>query len=300
MNVERMYKNFNEDFDSFIEKEENEKWILCSSLISRISLDNPHYKLTEEMIYNLVKEKFDIFIDDIGFKCKRCKGSCCFFDKIEYELKEFGIYEEDYNLLKEKDLDVSGFIIYRGDEHLDIFKKFGNLRGNLQEIGSYVDKMNKEDFIKIRKELYISLGYRFDLKIIKINDDKYHCYYYDIISNSCKIHPFKPLICYTYPFRVSNSPDQIGILIADDCNHNIERISNSSYDGFQDYITKRKTYWEYLLSTMVFFRKKGRIKMYKRKYIQNLEKFEKIAEVIHSIKEDIEKREALKQILRVK
>ena len=42
---------------------------------------------------------------------------------------------------------------------------------------------------------------------LKVVEPEGCCYYYDIDTRSCKIHPYNPLVCYTYPFvvRIDNS-----------------------------------------------------------------------------------------------
>lgn len=37
-----------------------------------------------------------------------------------------------------------------------------------------------------------------ELKLVE-----HHCYYYDEQSKLCKIHPYNPMLCYTYPFVVN-------------------------------------------------------------------------------------------------
>ena len=49
-------------------------------------------------------EKADIFAKDMGFSCYKCVDNCCYFEEIEYYIKEVGIYEEDLNKLQDNGL----------------------------------------------------------------------------------------------------------------------------------------------------------------------------------------------------
>lgn len=63
-----------------------------------------------------------------------------------------------------------------------------------------IEYMNEKgvdmDGIEIEKMKYHRIRH---LKIIENN----LCYYYQEESKTCKIHPYNPIICYTYPFVVN-------------------------------------------------------------------------------------------------
>ena len=93
MNVEKLFTKFRENWEEVISYTEEKKEDYLTSLLNRVNINNPHYikSLQDFYFHNLVKEKVNIFFNDIGFECKRCLESCCYFTELTYKNKKVGL-----------------------------------------------------------------------------------------------------------------------------------------------------------------------------------------------------------------
>jgi len=87
-------------------------------LVSRVNIDNRVF-----YFYNLLKEKFDIFISDLGFKCSRCERGCCELVRVNDKLSS-GIVKEDFNQLRKNKIDIKGCIGLIDNEMRDNMRGF--------------------------------------------------------------------------------------------------------------------------------------------------------------------------------
>ena len=114
----------------------------------------------------MLKEKFDLFISDLGFKCLRCESGCCELVRVNDRLSS-GIVKEDFILLRKNKFDINGCIGLIDREVRE------NLRG-------------------------------FCIKELKTVKDAAtgltRCYYFDSNKKACTIYDYRPLFCYLYPF----------------------------------------------------------------------------------------------------
>jgi len=81
MNVDKLFRKFKANWEAIKNQTENNIEIYLNSLINHVNINNPHYiqSLPNFFFYNLVKDKTIFFFNEIGFECKRCSESCCFF-----------------------------------------------------------------------------------------------------------------------------------------------------------------------------------------------------------------------------
>ncbi len=215
-------------------------------LAKEVNMEN--YKRFDKNIgmtlYNKVKETFDAFISEIGFKCLRCEKSCCYFTEGE-NLHDFDIYSEDIELIRKVDKDLAG--IDNFSNKAMFFKD--------PEVMKSQDVFTNEEIEKIKVNMMKMLGYEKNMKIIQING-KYQCYYYDQKTQSCTIHDYKPLVCYTFPYRIVNNETKAGLMYCGDCNFNDKNYTHKSFHEKALFLT---TYYEYLLAVSLFLRYKERI-----------------------------------------
>jgi len=106
-------------------------------------------------------------------------------DKIKMELYE--LMRKKIDILKESD----GFECY----------KCGSCcRGPKNPITRLDLEYMKEKGVDLSGIIVEGNGY---YKTRKLQTIDYCCYYFDKKSNLCKIHPYNPMLCYTYPFVVN-------------------------------------------------------------------------------------------------
>ena len=258
MRIERVLIELDRNFFKLKDKDDKSKLRYITYLVSKVNLDNPHYKISTRQIYNLLREKFLKFAEESNFKCLKCEDSCCYFNKEEFYYKNVGIYNEDYELLAESNLDLLGYVVHRGWNNFDHILVYLQRLG-LTEIIKKFEKISKEDLLKVIRLNLEILGYKFDLEFIKFEDSKYKCYYYDENNKSCKIHQYKPIVCLTYPFRVVNELNFVGIAFADDCNFLKAKYTASSFEDYLKETFKLKSFWEYQIVAMLFLLRKGQI-----------------------------------------
>lgn len=247
MNVEKLYDVFNEKWGSFREKEKLERYRFLTSLINRVNTSNPHYlrQLPRHYFYNLIKEKFDIFMNGLGFECRKCEESCCYFSELEFIIKEIGIYKEDYELLEDNNGDLNGYVIAKNPNEYNLIKTL------------IEDDVEISEFVKFKEKVMGLLGYVKNLNIIEKNG-RLQCYYYDEINRKCKIHENKPIVCYTFPIRITNSWDKVGLQFCEDCNYIKTMIKEYSYEGYYNQCNEMKSFWEYNIAVILFLKYKNR------------------------------------------
>jgi len=101
LNIFEIFKN---DYIHFSKKSIPDKNDYVDLLVSRVNIDNRVF-----YFYNLLKEKFDIFISDLGFKCLRCERGCCELVKVNDKVSS-GIVKEDFIQLRKNKVDFNGCI----------------------------------------------------------------------------------------------------------------------------------------------------------------------------------------------
>lgn len=270
MNVEKLYRILNEKWDYFREKERLDRYRFLTSLINRVNPLNPHYlrNRPKYYFYNLIKEKFDLFMNELNFKCRKCQKSCCYFSEMEFTIKEIGIYEEDYEILKENNEDLNGYVLVKNPDEYNLMKMF------------IENELEPSEFIEFKKKVMDLLGYVKNLNIIEKNG-RFQCYYYNEINHKCKIHKNKPIVCYTFPIRITNSWDKAGLQFCEDCNYIKAMTKEYTYDGYYDKCNEMISFWEYNIAVILFLKYKNRtetkngIISYKRpeNYILKFNKF---------------------------
>ena len=234
LNIEKLFTKFKENWEEIINYTEEKKEEYLTSLLNRVNTNNPHYikSLPDFYFYDLVKEKVNIFLDDIGFECKRCLESCCYFTEFAYKNKKVGlqIYKEDYELLKKANGDLNGFIKHKQ------FNSNVKLDYTLSNLLNY----------PTRTESQGNLDYGF-IDILK-REDKYQCYYFDENRRECKIHRYRPLICSLYPFRFIKDQKELKIAIVDVC-----IFPNNKID-LNKKIINTYSYWEFWIAVSLFLK----------------------------------------------
>jgi Fe-S-cluster containining protein len=189
--------------------------------------------------YFLIRKQFKELMKELHFKCQRCVDSCCYFDSAEFFASEIGIYKEDILLLKKHNLDLEGYnrkasfpiyLFFRAISELDI---------------SY------EKFNRIHQRIRKSSCFEASLKMIK-EGDKIRCYYYDKDRQKCKIHPYKPLVCLTYPIRIKNNLERIGLMKAEDCSFIQSLLETESKKSLTKQFESYLSYWKYMFSALLY------------------------------------------------
>jgi len=257
-----MFKQLNKIYPNILKLPLMERFKKVSALINQVHINNPHYKIPKYILYNTVKEKALKFANDLNFQCLRCANSCCYFSKDETLIKEIGIYSEDISLLKDNDQDLKGFeLTYRDDIFNFVNSTFFN---NL---------LTKNIFLKIQAQFVRLLGYETNLKII-FKKGRYQCYYFNEKKNECKINEYKPLVCYTYPFRIQNNLERAGIMTATDCTF----VKNNLLYGknYEEKIFDFKSFFEYYASVILFLEKKERVELVDGVYHHTLKNLKKL------------------------
>jgi Fe-S-cluster containining protein len=166
LSIKNLYSAFNQNWQKFQIMDDASRSGFINSLSSKANLKSkrPLY------FYDLLKEKYDKFIDDLGFKCFRCEVNACI-----PEDESVGVFEEDIKLLKKNDVDKKGIII-----------------------------PVVPDFYRLLKEA----GYKRVLKLVNTDGIK-HCYYYNMKKRECRIYPYRPLTCYLFPFLIKNKRSEV-------------------------------------------------------------------------------------------
>lgn len=241
MNVRNLFAKFKDNWYRLKDLDEESKEDYLNSLINRVNINNPHYikDLPDFYFYNLVKEKCNIFFDEIGFECKRCLNSCCYFFELDSKTQEIGIqlYKEDYKLLKNSNEDLNGYII--------------NEKINNKLI---VNHLFPNPFnYSANRDILDNLGYA-SIGVIE-KQNKSQCYYFDEKRKECKIHKYKPLTCHTYPFRFMKRSKGIDILIFDYCIFIKQKIEeNKDKRFFTEKCIKLYSYWEFWIALSLFLK----------------------------------------------
>lgn len=193
MDFDRLFQVINREHDKIAsqmnEKERLNYFIKKINMINLYSLKKFN-KLPKKYLYELVKSKRDKFVNEIGFQCSSCGDSCCIF------LKKDGIihpgimlYEEDINILRKNNIDLSGIT---------------SLKENINSKLVIHQGMTIEEFIKLLK----NAGFIKSLKLIQ-KQNYLQCFYFDEVNYTCRIHKYKPLICYLFPFVMAMSRNNI-------------------------------------------------------------------------------------------
>jgi len=234
LNVEKLFTKFKENWVEIINYTEEKKEEYLRSLLNRVNINNPHYikSLPDFYFYNLVKEKVNIFLDDIGFECKRCLESCCYFTEFAYKNKKVGlqIYKEDYELLKKANEDLNGFIKHN---HFNSNKKSDISSSNLFNYPITTENQGNMDY-----------GF---IDVLK-REDKYQCYYFDENRRECKINKYKPLVCFSFPFRFMKNQKELNIMIIKECSFFKDKI-----DPIEK-IINTYSYWEFWIALSLFLK----------------------------------------------
>ena len=238
LNVEKIFTKFKENWIELVNLTEEQKEKYLNSLLNRVNINNPHYinTLPNFYFYNLVKKKISSVFKDIGFECKRCLKSCCYFDKHTYNNKEVGIqiYKEDYELLKNTNGDLSGYIIHK---NIDI-----NLKSNYS-------LFNRSNY-SINPYFRGNFDYGF-IDVIK-RKDKYLCYYFDEDRRECKIHRSRPLVCFLFPFRFLKQQNDLHILYFDYCVFIHNMIGEEKGERFKKQLLNQYSYWEFWIAVSLY------------------------------------------------
>lgn len=222
MDADRLFKKFKVNWTDLKNQTEENIEIYLNSLINRVNINNPHYiqSLPNFYFYNLVKQKVKIFFKEIGFECKRCSESCCFLRERYFKTKSLGIriFKEDYELLKNADRDLNGYII-ENDNYNPVFTEIQENLGY-----GYIDIINKQN--------------------------NSQCYYFDEKRLECKIYKYRPLVCFTYPFRFFKDLNELKILIFDYCIFIKNTVKNGNLKNF----IKLYSYWEFWMALSLFLK----------------------------------------------
>lgn len=224
-----------------------EKYII--KLIRELNL-NQILRKDPLCLYNLVKRKFDLYAGEMSYSCLRCKESCCYFNEEEYTSADIPIYKEDIMILKANKIDLKGICtVNKG--------AFDDLKATT------IRHLTDEEIYAWKQELNRAFGYEKTLKLRDIGSDKYPCYYFDIENNKCSIHQFKPIICYTFPYRVMNDSAGAGIGFIETC----KALENLPYIQWQYLSLLRKSYHFYNLAITLFLMSKKRMKISESEHI---------------------------------
>jgi len=234
LNVEKLFTKFRENWEEVISYTEEKKENYLTSLLNRVNINNPHYikSLPDFYFHNLVKEKVNIFFNDIGFECKRCLESCCYFTELAYKKKKVGlqIYKEDYDLLKNANGDTNGYI------------KHHHLNTKIKSDYSSSILFN----YPLTSENQGNIDYGF-IDVLKRNDN-YQCYYFDENRGECRIHKYKPLVCFSFPFRFMKNQKELKIMIIKDCSFFKDKIAPIKK------IINTYSYWEFWIAVSLFLK----------------------------------------------
>ncbi len=234
LNVEKLFTMFKENWKKLSKQTEEKKEEYLKSLLNRASINNPHYikRLPDFYFYNLVKEKANMFLNDIGFECKRCLESCCYFIEFAYKNKKDGlqIYKEDYEVLKIANRDLNGYIKHN---HFNTNVKSDYTSSNLFNYPTETENQGNMDY-----------GF---IDVLK-REDKYQCYYFDENRGECKIHKYKPLVCFLFPFRFIKNQKELNIMIFKNCS-----FFNDKIDLIEK-IINTYSYWEFWIALSLFLK----------------------------------------------
>jgi Fe-S-cluster containining protein len=270
MNIQNMFKRFRQSYESFKSKDSLGKAKYLSRLVKMVSLENPHYHLGKYELIKLVKKKFHLLIDDLGFECRRCEESCCFFDLSEVFLMDIGLYKEDIEVLKENNVDMKGILFKPSKLQYKVVSQVLNL------------DISYELFSEIKRDVERTVGYEGDLRMeMDKKEGRVRCYYYDVKEKRCKIHQYKPLVCETFPIRVQNNEKRVGILFCEDCKFIEEKCGELGVEGFNEKMMSYYSYWEYILAIMLFFWAKKRVFYHKGLLDSGEKKIEKDCKMIY-------------------
>ncbi len=226
MIVDKLFRKFKTNWEAIKNQTEINIEIYLNSIIKYVNINNPHYiqSLPNFFFYKLVKDKTRIFFSEIGFECKRCSESCCFFQEQESKSKSIGIqiFTEDFELLKKDDGDLNGYII------------------------------SNDISIPVFSEIHWNIDYGY-LDIIK-KKDIFQCYYFDENRLECKIHKYRPLTCFTYPFRFFKNINGLNIMMFDSCAFINDNLEKDTPKKFYEKIIKLYSYWEFWIALSLFLK----------------------------------------------
>jgi len=195
MNVISFFKVFRRDFSNFIENMDDIKKLhYLAHKLSMVDIQSKKYP--PFYFYRLLKNRRDLFTNEIGFKCINCSNSCCYFSKNKYSIiRGVFLYREDINRFKKYNINLEGIVPIKQNINVNIESLCGVSRDRL------VENLN-------------ILGIEYGLRLID-KDEKLQCYFYNDKENKCKIHKYKPLTCYIHPFVMNFSGTEI--IYAEEC-----------------------------------------------------------------------------------
>ena len=223
-NVLNIFEIFKNNYIHFSKKSIPDKRDYVDLFVSRVNIENNR----AYYFYKLLKEKFDKFISDLGFKCLRCERGCCELVRVNDKLSS-GMVEEDFIQLRKNKIDMKGCIDLIDNE----------IRNNTRGFYAKELKIMKDDAKNLTR-----------------------CYYYDSNKRSCKIYDNRPLFCYLFPLSpYTVQLDCPGLLKIFPFKSKKEREHIINRD-----LSKNRLYWEFKIASSLYITKKATLLYSKRNF----------------------------------
>ena len=199
MDVNRLFHVVSKEQDKFINQmHEQERMRFIIKKVNMVNLYSlkKFKRLPYDYFYNLVRLKRDLFVKEIGFQCKNCIESCCFFTEHEDNVHTgVMLYKGDIDQLKKNNMDLKGITSLEENINPNIYIRYG------MTVDIFIELLNKAGFLK-------------SIKLIK-KQNILQCYYFDEAKQKCKIHKYKPITCYLFPYVMAL--DRFNITYDDKC-----------------------------------------------------------------------------------
>lgn len=77
------------------------------------------------------------------------------------------------------------------------------------------------------------------------NQDIFHCAFFDVCKNKCKIYLKRPFDCQLYPFLISRNGKKVFLSVDPNCPFINENIKNKSFQKYAGYLAKLLTSKKY-------------------------------------------------------
>jgi len=189
---------------------------------------------------------------------------------------EIGLYREDLNQMEKNNVDMKGCICTM----VAYDKRDGTM---------VID----EALNKLKEKALGFFGYEKFLRMITIEKNNY-CNFYDRNTKKCKVHNFKPLICFTYPFTIENTVDSVGISIQPKCKFIQEKIKEyGSFEEYRNYIELIPSFYQYTIAVLLYLKSKKRVILKDRHPLPNKEGYDKMIRYIQTKAQEIVKKRKL-------
>ena len=212
------FESFNKNYSIFSKKSNEDKLVSLDFLVLKINIDENRVFY----FYNLIKEKFKLFISNLRFKCMRCEDGCCRLVHVNNKISS-GIVKEDFIQLRKNNIDTKGCI-------------------------SLID----EEIISSTRGFYIK-----ELKTKMEATGLTYCYYYDLNKRLCKIYNDRPLFCYLFPFSLHSV--HLGCPGLSNIIPNKGKSEKEREKEINNLLSINKLFWEFKIATLLYIEKKAKI-----------------------------------------